>query len=315
MKRVVLAIAVVFCLFPLSLSALSQGDSSISQQEHPVSYETLDGGVISVEELAQGRWALLFVIFPGCPACEQAVDWFGLAAEAFPEIQFLLVTPKLTLEFNTSAKEHSPGISVFLDQGGRVGASLELTQAPSLVLSAEGVGIARLDWPFTEGELFRKLAESLLIEVEPRTELPNPKELLGQVAPNFSALDLSGSEVSLAELPRPLFLVFLSPGCPSCWGCLPILTQLAEEMAVALVVPVRQARLPVTDRQRLERFQRSLKEKPVYLLLAQGSKALEAYKLAVSPTYFLINGKGVILGVWEGQAQVEELLGAVRNLE
>ena len=184
-----------------------------------------------------------------------------------------------------------------------------------MVLSAEGVGIARLDWPFTEGELFRKLAESLLIEVEPRAELPNPKELLGQLAPSFSAPDLSGSEVSLAQLPRPVFLVFFNPSCPSCWGCLPILTQLAEETTVALVVHVAEGGLPVTDRERLESFQRSLKEKPVYLLLAQGSKALEAYKLAVSPTYFLINGKGVIVGVWEGQVQVEELLDAVRNLK
>jgi len=315
MKRSVLVIAIVFCLFALSPSAFSQVNSSTSQQEHPASYEMLDGGVISVEEFTQGRWALLFVIFPGCPACEQAVDWFGLAAEAFPEIQFLLVTPEFTPEFNALVKEHSPGIRVFLDQGGEVGASLELTQAPILVLSAEGVGIARLDWPFTEGKLFRKLAESLLIEVEPRTELPNPKELLGQLAPSFSAPDLWGSEVSLAELPRSVFLVFFNPSCPSCWRCLPILAQLAEETAVALVVRVPESGLPVTDQERLESFQRRLKEKPVYVLLVQGSEALEAYKLAVSPTYFLINGKEVIVGVWEGKVQVEELLDAVRNLK
>ncbi len=318
MKQVGLVVAIVFCLFALSPSAFSQGDSSASQQKYPTSFKTLNGSVISVEEFTQGRWALGFIVSPGCPACEKVVEWFEQAAQAFPEIKFLLIAPETTPELRELVKTRAPEISVLLDQGGVLGIELNVKQAPTLILSAEGVGIARLDWPFTEGKLFRKLAESLLIEVEPRAELPNPKELLGQLAPSFSAPNLSGSEVSLAELPRPVFLVFFNPGCPSCWRCLPILIQLAEETAVALVVRVPEGGLSVTDRKRLERFQRSLKEKPVYLLLAQDSKALEAYKLyklVVSPTYFLINGKGVIRGVWEGQVQVEELLGAVRNLE
>jgi peroxiredoxin len=309
MKRVVLAIAVVFCLFPLSLSALSQGDSSTSQQEHPVSYETLDGGVISVEELAQGRWALGFIVYPDCPACEKVVEWFEQAAEAPPEVKFLLIAPEATPELRELVKNHALGIPVLLDQDGVLGTELEIKRAPTVFLSAEGMYITQLDWPFTEGRLLRELTESLLIE------FPNPRDLLGKQAPNFSAVNLNGDKIWLTDFPRPLLLVFFDANCPSCWGCLPILTQLAEEMAVALVVPVREAGLPVADRERLESFQRSLKEKPVYLLLAQGSKALEAYKLAVSPTYFLINGKRVIVGVWQGKAHVDDLLGVVRNLE
>ena len=71
----------------------------------------------------------------------------------------------------------------------------------------------------------------------------------------------------------------------------------------------------MASRERLESFQRSLKEKPVYVLLVQDFKALKAYKVAVSPTYFLISEKGVIVGIWEGNVQVKELLDAARNLE
>ena len=310
-----LVIAIVFCLFALSLSALSQGDSSTSQQEHPVSYETLDGGVILVEEFTQGRWALGFIVSPGCPACEKMVEWFKQAAQAFPEVKFLLIAPEATPELRELTKTHAPEISILLDQDGVLGTELEIKRAPTVFLSAEGMYITRLDWPFTEGKLFRKLAESLLIEVEPRTELPNPKELLDQVAPSLSAVDLSENDVSLAELPRPLFLVFFNPECPSCWECLPILTEVSEETAVVLVVPVRDGELPMASRERLESFQRSLKEKPVYVLLVQDFKALKAYKVAVSPTYFLISEKGVIVGIWEGNVQVKELLDAARNLE
>ena len=41
-------------------------------------------------EIAQGRWAVLAVILPGCPACKEVLGWVGEAHQDFPQIGFLL---------------------------------------------------------------------------------------------------------------------------------------------------------------------------------------------------------------------------------
>ncbi len=186
MKQVVLVVAVALCLFALGSSVFSEGDFSTSQQKYPTSYEMLNGGVISVEKLIQGRWALGFIVYPGCPACEKMVEWFEQAAQAFPEINFLLIAPTAAPELKELVKTHAPGIPVLLDKGGILGTELEVKRAPTVLFSISGVLLDRLNWPFTEGTLLRKLAESLTTEVE----LPDPKELIGQPAPDFTASDL-----------------------------------------------------------------------------------------------------------------------------
>ena len=42
MKGITLVIAIVLCLFGVSLNALPQEDLSTSHQEHPASFKTLD---------------------------------------------------------------------------------------------------------------------------------------------------------------------------------------------------------------------------------------------------------------------------------
>ncbi|MGC9075349.1 MAG: TlpA family protein disulfide reductase, partial [Candidatus Bipolaricaulaceae bacterium] len=158
----------------------------------------------AIFDVAHGRWALLFVVIPGCPACEEVLPWFTRAAQAFPEIRFLLVAPAATPELTSLVGD----LPVYIDEGGALGWELGVRRAPAVLLSVEGVIIDRLDWPFTEGKLLRSLAESLLVEIE----MPNPKELLGQPAPEFSGLDLEGQKITFAELPRPLLLVFVSLG-------------------------------------------------------------------------------------------------------
>ena len=312
MKRVVLVITIVFCLFALGLSTFSQGDSSASQQRYPTSFKTLNGTVILVEDLAQGRWALGFIVFPGCPACEKMVEWFEQAAQAFPEIKFLFIASEATPELRDLVKAHAPEIPVLLDKGGVLGTELGVTRAPTVFLSAEGMYITRLDWPFTEGKLLRELAQSLLIK------LPNPRDLLGKQAPNFSAVNLNGDKIGLADFARPLLLAFLNPNCPSCWDVLPSLLELPNDVAAGIVIPVRQSRLSTEHWEKLQQFQRKASEqgKQVAVVLdkwskEEGFKILSAYKIKATPTFILVGKENIIDWVLEGPIEGGDLADAI----
>ncbi len=249
-------------------------------------------------ELAFGRWALLFVVIPGCPACERVLPWFSRAAQAFPEIRFLVVAPAATPELAGLAGD----LPVYIDEGGALGWELGITRAPAVLLSVEGVIIDQLDWPFTEGQLLRSLAESLLVEIR----LPSPRELLGRPAPEFTAVDLNGEEISFSGLPRPVLLVFFDPGCPPCWETLPLLGELSQNVAIVLIVAAREARISEVDRRRLMEFVKGVEERggSAFVVLdpwveGKGFTILQAYTVGRSPTFILIDGKGVIAGVWE----------------
>lgn len=276
----------------------------------PSFFETLDGEEFSTEELSSGRWALGFIVLPNCPACEEVIDWFSYAAQAFPEIQFLLVAPEPTPELKEAIGD---SYTILIDQGGIFGGWLGVERAPTVFLNVEGVYVDRLDWPFIEGFLLRKLAESLLVDV------PNPRLLIGQPAPDFSATDLEGREITFTELPRPLLLAFVSLGCAPCWEVLPVLEELSQEVAVGLVAVVGSAGLSEVDQERLEQFLNDMEKldgRAVVLfgtwVEGEGFRMVEAYKVGQSPTFILIDGKGVIAGVWEGHVEGEELLEDVR---
>jgi len=129
----------------------------------------LDGEMFSTEEFSSGRYALAFVVVQGCPACMQSVPWLWRAAEAFPEIRFILVTPESSIEFQS---EDSGGISVLLDQEGKLGGAFQIHRVPEVSFLVEGVIVKEVGWPFSEGELLRACAESLLIEIQ-RPEHPS----------------------------------------------------------------------------------------------------------------------------------------------
>jgi thiol-disulfide isomerase/thioredoxin len=264
---------------------------------------------VEIGDLVHGRWALLFVVIPGCPACEKVLPWFSQAAQAFPEIRFLVVAPAATSELVGLAGD----LPVYIDEGGALGWELGIRRAPTVVLLNAGIVVGRLDWPFTEGLLFRKLAESLLIEVK----LYSPRELLGQLAPSFSAANLKGEVISFHKLPRPLFLVFVDMECDPCWEVLPILEELSQEIFVGFVAVTRE--VSETHRERLEEFLNKVKAKGgrADVLLdkwveGEGFRILAIYKVGQSPTFILIDGKGVIAGVWEGRVEAEKLLEEVR---
>jgi hypothetical protein len=273
-------------------------------QEQLTVLKTMDGGEFQVAGFSRGRWALGFVALPGCPACEQLIEWFGHATQAFPEVQFLLVAPEISPDLVGAV---GTKFEVLLDLGALFGTRLRVERAPTVFLDVNGVYVGRLDWPFSEEELLRALAESLLIPIK----FPNPKELLGQLAPDFSSLDLAGKEIALSGVPRPLLLVFLSLGCSSCWEVLPTLEALFEEVAVSLVVPVGEAGFSKADRERLKEFLEPGKGRPVTVLLAEGFSAFRIYKVAESPTYILIDKEGVVNWVSEGPMERQELWDAV----
>jgi len=280
-------------------------------------FTTLDGGAITLAELSHGRWALAFVILPGCPACEEVIEWFVRAAQAFPQIDFLFVTPAATQEFvamwrASFVEEDAAGstprrIPVLLDQDGVLGSTLGVERAPSVFLTMDGMYIDQLDWPFTQQELLPALEESLHVEFV----APAPTGLLGQLATDFSALDLAGTEIALADLPRPLLVSFFNPDCPRCWEIMPALTSLSDEMAVALVVVVAEPPLPAAHRERLKE---QLGESLMTLLLVEGFDLLNAYKVTVSPTTILIDEQGVIAWIKEGRIESQDLRDALRAI-
>jgi len=250
-----------------------------------------------------GRWALAFVVVPDCPACDQVIEWFGRAAEAFPEVNFALVAPEFTSELLGLTGED---LLVLHDAGTQLGSEVGVTRAPTVSLLVEGVEIERLDWPFAEGLLLRKLAESLLVE------FPTPSELLGQPAPGFSALSLEGQNIAFADLNVPLLLAFLALDCAPCWEALPVLAELSRDVPVVSVGIVGQPGLSDEDGERLAQFLEEADgvggEAVVLLdLWDDGIPVSRAYKVRHSLTFVLADGKGVVAEVWEGVEELESL--------
>ncbi|MBC7318674.1 redoxin domain-containing protein [Candidatus Bipolaricaulota bacterium] len=273
-------------------------------QDDLISLATLAGEPFALEGLGKGRWALAFVVVPGCPACEKVIQWFNHAAEAFPEIRFAFVVPSATPELGQLALEN---MLVLIDDGGKLGLLFGVRRAPTVLLFVEGISMEKLDWPFTEELLLRKLAESLLIA------FPNPTELLGNPAPDFSAQSIDGEELAFADLPKPLLLAFIFLGCAPCWGALPVLVRLSQEVPVVLVAVVGRPGISEESRGRLVQFLKQAQEAggKAFVLLdlwVEGLSVNTAYNVRRSPTFFFVGGKGVVEGVWEGEESLERLL-------
>ena len=236
-----------------------------------------------LEELSFGRWALLFVVIPGCPACEKVLPWFSQAAQTFPEVHFLLVTPWSTPELGKSAGT----LPVHIDHGGIFGASLGVKRAPIVLLLARGTIAFRLEWPFDEAKLQESLSGLLALYV------PDPQALLGKNAPDFSAKNLAGELISLGFLSKPLLLMFFNPACPGCWEDFPVLVELSKEVSIALLAI---GKLSVNEVERLK----LIAGENIVVLCTEDIRILETYQVVRSPTYFLLDEKGVVIWVQEG---------------
>jgi thiol-disulfide isomerase/thioredoxin len=177
-----------------------------------------------------------------------------------------------------------------------------------VILLGDGRPVGRLDWPFTKEALPKELARFL------EFWLPTPRDLLGGEAPRFSAEDLSGREVTFADLPWPLLLVFFDPGCPPCWEALPALAEISREAAVTVLAVVPGAGLAPADRGRLEGLLRGGEGWPGMVPLVRDVEVLRAYRVVRAPTYILLNGKGVVTWVWDERILGKDLVERVQRV-
>ena len=259
---------------------------------------------LSAVQLARGRWALLFVVVPGCPACEEAILWLGQAANVFPKIRFALVAPEITAELALLTNVAAPWVRIVLDRGGALGGTFGVRRAPTVILLVEGTPAGRLDWPFSEQDLSAAFASSLLEETV--------YDLVGVPAPDFVTHDLEGTEVRASELSRPLLLVFFNPGCPPCWEVLPGLAEISREVAVAVLAFVLETGLSPADRGRLEGFVQAVQGYPRLVLLIRNVEIMRTYGVTKMPSYILIGRKGVVIWVSDGPKSDGDLQEAVR---
>lgn len=265
------------------LCAVVQPGLAAEPQATPtLEFAVLDGEPITLAELAQGRWVLGFVILPGCPACEGVITRFGLAGQAFPRVNFLLVTLAATPEFISFVNEHAEGMQVLLDSDGSLGASLGVTRAPTIIFLMEGAQFDQLSWPFTEGDLHLATAEL--------DEFPDTARLVGQPSPEFTALDLTGSEGALTYLLHPLLLAFFNPDCPPCRDVLPALVKTSTEVLVVILVVVGEEGLSDEHRTRFEKSGAGAGQ--IVVLLLKDFQVVEAYQVTVTPTTILIDEQG-----------------------
>jgi len=241
-----------------------------------------------------GAVGLLFVVIPGCPACIRAAAWLGEAQRAFPDLNLLLVSPWPTEELQALSSQ--TGVVLLVDEGGRIGAGLGVRRAPTAVFLLDRFPLARLEWPFTEADLFRGLADLA------GALRGGPWRLLGTKVSISLGRTLEGELVDLDALSRPLLLVFFNPDCPPCWDALPGLIELREKILI-MVVGLASHTLAADGRERL-------REAGLMVVYDEGD-LVRTFAVRVTPTYVILDGEGVIRWVHKGIVEQEVLRLAV----
>lgn len=270
---------------------------------------SVTGDPVASETLFSGRTVAAFVLLPGCDACPEVVGWLKHAAEAFPEISFSLLSPENTPELSAAEDE---AINVLVDPDGAFGSLFQVERVPSVLVMVEGANVSRLDWPFTEGQLLRKLAESLSVHIIVR----NTSDMLGRTAPDFDASDLEGNRLRfLGSEGSPQLLAFLSLGCDPCWEALPVLGQISELVSVDVIAIPESEDGDISEYvDRLESFVSDCTAGSARVLVPHTpADVLDMYELSMSPSFFLVDYRGVISGLWEGREVVPALLESVRS--
>ena len=135
---------------------------------------------------------------------------------------------------------------------------------------------------------------------------------IGKQAPEFRLRQLSGGDVTLAELLRggPVLLAFFKVTCPVCQMTLPFLERL-HAAGRARVFGVSQ-----NGEEDTGNFARHFGLTfPMLLDLEDADfQASNAYGISSVPTQYLIDGSGLITGVIEGWIKADmERLGALRQ--
>jgi thiol-disulfide isomerase/thioredoxin len=206
-------------------------------------------------------------------------------------LQYLLLGPWRTSELAAAASQ--AGLPLTVDEGGRLGAGLGVVRAPTVVFLLDGRPLTRLEWPFTEAELGRGVAD---LAAAPRG---GPRQLLGAEVSLGTRRALDTEPVDLDGLSRSLLVLFFNPLCPPCWDALPGLVELREETTVVLVMLATHA-LTESDQARL-------RETELQAVLDDDGELAQRFGLRVTPTYVILNQQGVIRWVHEGVVEPEEL--------
>ena len=249
--------------------------------------------------IGSGLWAIMFLEGSMCEPCEEALPWAIHAQEAFPEFRVVLSFPGDVQEVPLDLLS---GLEFFIDADGAFGGDLSISYVPSLLVFASGRLLSRLEWPFSEGDLLRGIAEASITA----PLLLSPSVLVGARAPAFQALDPSNAIVSSANLSEPYLLSFLSPDCPACWESLRNLSRVAD--AIPVVVLLVSNSRDLTEQQRAELVVYGEDSEQLSILFINDPETLRSYGISRTPTYFSIDAEGFICAAEEGYVARDELL-------
>ena len=113
---------------------------------------------------------------------------------------------------------------------------------------------------------------------------------IGSPAPEFTLKDLGGEPVTLGSLQergRPILLMFMSPGCPSCGELVPKVIgwqrSLAERLTIAVISRGEARNHEVWTRHGLQN-----------VFLQESREAAEAYRIRATPTAVIVTLAGAV---------------------
>jgi len=251
-------------------------------------FSTLDGAPFERAELGQGRLAILFVIAPGCSACEEATRWLADSAAAVEDVRPLVVAPEGTPELHALARE-IPGVTVIVDENWALGGPLDIWTVPTLLTAQDGIIHDIRDGPFDSVEALDALLELSASQ-------GSPSVLEGAAPPEFTGRDASGAEIHSSELPLPHILMFFSVGCPGCWDMAEASVQVTELAEVVLLVAPGQ----LTE-EHWARLEQIFAEAPgPWRVLEIDGAVRSAYRVRGTPTSFILDARGIVGAVVVG---------------
>lgn len=148
----------------------------------PFQLSTLDGRVITHEDLGHGPVVLAFIL-PNCLACESVIGLLKIASSHFPEAAYFFATKEDSPELRAMLEAFSPfSFPVLLDVDFRLARLFAVDLAPTVYLIRDGIVLKRMTWPFSHFELFSQIEALIQGTLEP----VSPSGVrVGEVAPDF----------------------------------------------------------------------------------------------------------------------------------
>lgn len=135
--------------------------------------------------------------------------------------------------------------------------------------------------------------------------------VVGDAAPNFTATDLAGNEVSLAELQgRPVWLLFVATWCSGCRAEMPDVQAAAEANADGLeVVAVYVGEGPAEVEDYVGRLGLTFDQVP-----DSRSQIAAAYGVMGVPAHYFIDADGTVQHTWVGVLSPDQMSEAITKV-